>query len=82
MEKSETVSKVCPSGARNYGQSPSWDMLPFSGLGFDLQAVLTAGTVVRPVGPMKKPAVAPRLDTPFPSGRRLLISLGREIRGR
>ena len=82
MEKSETVSKVCPPGARNYGQFPTRDMLPFSGLGFDLQAVLTAGTVVRPVGHMKKPVVAPRLDTPFPSGRRLLISLGREIRGR
>ena len=82
MEKSETVSKVCPSGARNYGQFPTRDMLPFSGLGFDLQAVLTTGTVVRSVGHMKKPVVAPRLDTPFPSGRRLLISLGREIRGR
>jgi len=82
MEKSETVSKVCPSGARNYGQFPTRDMLPFSGLGFDLQAALTAVTVVRTVGSVKKPAVAPRLDTPFPSGRRLLISLGREIRGR
>ena len=82
MEKSETVSKVCPPGARNYGQFPTRDMLPFSGLGFDLQAVLTAGTVVRSVGRMKKPVVAPRLDTPFQSGRRLSISLGREIRGR
>lgn len=82
MEKSETVSKVCPSEARNYGQFPTRDMLPFSGLGFDLKTVLTAVTVVRTVGSMKKPAVAPRLDTPFPSGRRLLISLGREIRGR
>ena len=82
MEKSETVSKTCPSGARNSGQSPAVDMLPFSGLGFDLQAVLTAGAAVRIVGPAKEPAAAPRLDTPFPSGRRLLISLGREIRGR
>ena len=82
MEKSETVSKVCSSGARNYGQFPNWDMLPFSGLGFDLQAVLTARTVVRTVCSTKMPVVAPRLDTPFPSGRRLLISLGREIRGR
>ena len=82
MEKSETVSKVCPLGTRNYVQSPSWDMLPFSGLGFDLQAVLTAGTSVRTAGPAREPVAAPRIDTPFPSGRRLLIRLGREIRGR
>jgi hypothetical protein len=57
-------------------------MLPFNGLGFDLAAVLTAPVEVTIVGAAKRPAVRPPVDTPFPSGRRLQIGLGREIRGR
>ena len=82
MEKSETVSNVRPSEARICGQPPKSDMLPFSGLGFDLDAVLTAPIEVTAVRRARRETVRPHVDTPFPSGRRLQIGLGREIRGR
>lgn len=82
MEKSETVSKVRPSKARVCGLPPVGDMLPFTGLGFDLEAVLTAPIEAKALKAAGSPAARPPVDTPFPSGRRLQIGLGREIRGR
>ncbi len=82
MEKSEKISTVRPRDDRRPGQSPVTDALPFSGLGFDLGALPTVRLKVMAVEPVGPPAVTPRFDIPFPSGRRLQIALGREIRGR
>lgn len=82
MEQSEKISNVRPCARRCPGQFPIGDALPFAGLGFDLGALPTVRIKVMAVEPVGLPAAAPRFDIPFPSGRRLHIALGREIRGR
>ncbi len=59
-------------------------LLPFSGLGFDLGAFPKVRVLIR-MAESESGSFArtrPILDVPLPSGRRLQISLGREIRGR
>jgi hypothetical protein len=84
MEKSEKVSKLYPASAQLSGAAPKHELLPFSGLGFDFGAFPSAGAITRVAEP--EPGdfarTRPNLDIPLPSGRRLQISLGREIRGR
>ena len=83
MEKSENVSKILITSARKSGSIPTMGPLPFAGLGFDLSPVMTRRVVVKVVGAcLAQGARRPVSDTPLPSGRRLQISLGREIRGR
>ena len=84
MEKSETVSKLHPASTKRLEATPMHELLPFSGLGFDLGALLKVRVLIRMAEP--EPGcfarTRPILDVPIPSGRRLQISLGREIRGR
>ena len=82
MEKSENVSKLYPSSTRQSGPYPLRDMLPFSGLGFDLAPVLTRKISVVTVDREGCRTVWPLFDTVRPSGRWLQLRLGREIRGR
>jgi hypothetical protein len=83
MEKSENVSTIPSSFTQDFGPSPQADMLPFSGLGFDLRRVMARRIRVATVGNEDAPVAAPPMfDTVIPSGRRLQLRLGREIRGR
>lgn len=83
MENSEHVSTPPICQVQGSGQRPVADMLPFSGLGFDLGSVpagrIRAATAKDADAPV---AAFPLSDTPFPSGKRLQLRLGREIRGR
>lgn len=83
MEKSENVSTIPSSFAQDFGPSPLADMLPFSGLGFDLRLVPARRLRVTTMGNQGATVAAPLLfDTVLLSGRRLQLRLGREIRGR
>ena len=82
MEKSENVSQIPMTSARKSGQAPTLDPLPFAGLGFDLRRILVRRVAVMKVGERLALFTRPASDTPLPSGRRMQISLGREIRGR
>jgi len=83
MENSEHVSTSSSSFAQDFGPSPMADMLPFSGLGFDLRVVLARRIRVATIGKEGAPvAVPPLFDTVLPYGKRLQLRLGREIRGR
>ena len=82
MEKSENVSQLPMTSARKSGQAPIVEPIPFAGLGFDLRRILVRRVVVMKIGERLAPCATPPCDTPLPSGRRLQISLGREIRGR
>lgn len=83
MENPEHVSTPPICHAQDSGQRPAADMLPFSGLGFDLGSV-PAGRIRAAVPENDDAPLAafPLSDTPFPSGKRLQLRLGREIRGR
>jgi|GEM_PF-3521125 len=83
MEKSENASKIPTTFAQDTGPSPMADMLPFSGLGFDL-CMVKAGRIRLATRGNKgvHVTVPPLFDTVFLSGRWLQLRLGREIRGR
>jgi hypothetical protein len=80
MEKSETAIHIPKLGQDK--RDPLGDMLPFAGLGFDLGMVLTRKIRLQVVGRVERRTAPPPCDVPFPSGRRLQLRLGREIRGR
>ena len=82
MEKSENVSILLPTSTRLPGRSPNAGALPFAGLGFDLDLVLTRRVTVVVLGSQARRPETPPADTPLPSGRWLQLRLGREIRGR
>lgn len=83
MEKSENASKIPTTFAQDFGSSPMADMLPFSGLGFDLSMVRAGRIRLETKGNEGAHGTAPPLfDTVFLSGRGLQLRLGREIRGR
>ncbi|WP_177193091.1 hypothetical protein [Desulfomicrobium apsheronum] len=83
MKKSENVSKTPIPLSQKSESSGMQGLLPFSGLGFDLRPVLTRRISVRLIGrEATRPAELPLVDFVLPSGRRLQLRLGQEIRGR
>ena len=60
--------------------------MPFGGLGFDADGVQTAARMMFPTKPRCHPdssgTVLPAPERTQPTGYELLVSLGREIRGR
>jgi hypothetical protein len=83
MEKSESVSRILKAFEQGSETWPMTDMLPFSGLGFDLCMVPAGRIRLATPGNEGAHVTAPSLfDTVFLSGRWLQLRLGREIRGR
>lgn len=83
MEKSENVSKIPPTFELECTASPLANMLPFSGLGFDLHLVPSIRIRLATRGNAGRLIDAPPVfETVFLSGRWLQVRLGREIRGR
>lgn len=83
MKKSENVSKIPPIFEQECKTPPLADMLPFSGLGFDLHLVPATRIRLATRGKAGRHVDAPPVfETVFLSGRWLQVRLGREIRGR
>jgi hypothetical protein len=82
MEKSENASAIRLPQSGQDERAALGDMLPFAGLGFDLGPILTCRIRLRVVAREERREAPPPCDAPFPSGRRLQLRLGREIRGR
>jgi hypothetical protein len=83
MKKSENVSKTLQTFEQECATSPLADMLPFSGLGFDLHLVPAMSIRLATRGNADSSLGAPSMfETVFLSGRWLQVRLGREIRGR
>jgi hypothetical protein len=83
MKESENVSKTPIALTKKSESSGMLGLLPFSGLGFDLRPVMARRINVRVVGREEtRPAESPPVDFVLPSGRRLQLRLGQEIRGR
>ena len=82
MDTSENKPLAFAPSAASAGTSQGDFPLPFSGLGFDLSAILAPGvTLIRVRRPSRR-IPFPTVRIPHPAGGLLLARLSREIRGR